>query len=75
MTIALTMVLPPVRLRPRKGSILLFTRESPHRVAKVRGDRSRVSVVFGLDRPGHTFLDGSAYYGNAEETVQVGSLR
>lgn len=74
-TMALTLALPPVSISPTRGSLLIFTKYTPHRVAEVKGERSRVSLVYGLDRPGVSFLEGQEYYGDAEESVTIGSLR
>lgn len=75
MTMLLTTLLTPKRIAPERGSILIFTKLTPHRVAEVKSKHPRVSVIFGLDRPGVSFREGQTYYGDAEETVAVGSLR
>lgn len=74
-TMLLTTLLRPVRIAPKRGSILIFTKLTPHRVAEVKSDQKRVSVVFGLDRPGVSFLQNQTYYGDAEENVPIGALR
>lgn len=74
-TMFLTTVLRPVGIAPTKGSVLLFNKFTPHRVAQVHSTYPRVSIIFGLDRPGVSFLNGAAYYGDAEESVTIGDLK
>lgn len=74
-TMLITTRLRPVSITPAKGSILIFNKLTPHRVREVLSPYPRVSIIFGLDRPGVSFLNGQAYYGDAEESVAIGDLR
>lgn len=53
----------PVRVDPRAGTVVAFTRLSDHRVDPVAPGSLRFSLVFAADRPGVSFKGRQKYYG------------